>query len=133
MKNYLSEDGYLTVANATRKIVEMYNTVDRQQEDRIYRTILELAKIGEYGGRKYKNSNGRLWEINEEVISYIEEKFKLTIVNEKVERRKTETSTDETTLTVIKKLIASCNKNILTYEQFFKIVEDIIYNEGEQI
>lgn len=133
MKNYLSEDGYLTVANATRKIVEMYNTVDRQQEDRIYRTILELAKTGEYGGRKYKNSNGRLWEINEEVISYIEEKFKLTIVNEKVERRKTETSTDETTLTVIKKLIASCNKNILTYEQFFKIVEDLIYNEGEQI
>jgi uncharacterized protein (UPF0128 family) len=103
--------------------------MDRELEGRIYRIILGMAHKGEFRGRKYKHENSRMWEIGEEVIPFIEEQFNLTrISTNQAEYIQVATENDNNTLNVIRTLINSCLKNMLTKEQCFDIIADLLTN-----
>lgn len=129
-KNYFSEEGFITVPNATKAIVQKYNIMDRELEGRIYRTLLDFAHKGEFRGRRYKNEKSRMWEIGEEVIPVIEKQFNLIkISTNEVGNVQASFENDNNTLNVIRTLVNSCLNNRLTKEQCFDIISDLISNK----
>lgn len=127
-KNYLSDEGFITVTNATKAIVEKYDIVDRSFEGKIYRTILEMANDGKFNARKYKQST-RIWEISIEIIPAIEKLFNLNDICVKQKgfiQESSSINSDYDKLNLIKTLINSCLNKVVTKEQCFDIIASLL-------